>query len=309
MAEFWVNTRPFWIESIKGPASSGHVGGRKIIAAESFTVVRTECPLAKPSLHAQAHRRLAFTKGINRFVFHRYAMQPWLDRLPGMTFGEWGTHYDRTITWFEQSRAWIDYLARCQDILQEGKFVADLCYFIGQKEPARLAPFDNLDPKPPLGYDYDGCDEETILHRMTVKDGRIVLPDGMSYKLLVLPASRTMTPELLAKIKQMVEQGANIVGPKPEKSPSLTNYPQCDEEVAKLAGELWGDTSTPGEKSVGQRQGLLGQAARRNSQESGFAARRRFRRAGEYGNSVDSPPRRRGRCLFHFQPRRVCHAF
>ena len=75
---------------------------------------------------------------------------------------------------------------------------------------------------------------------MSVKDGRLVLPDGMSYRLLVLPAVETMTPELLRKIKELVAAGATVVGPPPVKSPSLSDYPECDQEVQRLAAELWG---------------------------------------------------------------------
>src|SRR5439155_629687 len=79
-----------------------------------------------------------------------------------------------------------------------------------------------------------------VLTRMKVKDGRLVLPDGMSYRLLVLPQFETMTPALLRKIKTLVEAGATVLGPPPVKSPSLTDYPACDAEVKRLADELWG---------------------------------------------------------------------
>ncbi len=76
---------------------------------------------------------------------------------------------------------------------------------------------------------------------MTVANGRIILPDGMSYRLLVLPDAQTMSPQLLSRIKQLVRDGATVVGPRPQKSPSLENYPACDNQVQQLAGELWGD--------------------------------------------------------------------
>ena len=125
----------------------------------------------------------AFCEGINRFVFHRYALQPWLNYRPGMTMGPWGLHYERTQTWWEQSRPWHEYLARCQFLLRQGLFVADICYLQPEARAAGL-------PRPhqrAAGYDFDSCTPEVVLTRMTVKDGRLVLPDGMSYRLLVLP--------------------------------------------------------------------------------------------------------------------------
>ena len=63
----------------------------------------------------------------------------------------------------------------------------------------------------------------------------------MSYRVLVLPTGRSMTPKLLAKIKELVVAGATVVGPRPSVSPSLADYPHCDSEVQRLAEELWGE--------------------------------------------------------------------
>ena len=76
---------------------------------------------------------------------------------------------------------------------------------------------------------------------MSVRDGRILLPDGMSYRLLVLPDGPAMTPPLVGKLKELVEAGATVLGPRPLKSPSLSGYPQCDEQVQQLSAQLWGD--------------------------------------------------------------------
>ena len=98
-----------------------------------------------------------------------------------------------------------------------------------------------VDPSLGPGYDYDVCNAEVLLTRMEVRDGRIVLPDGMSYRILVLPERRTMPVEVVRKLKSLVAAGATVVGPKPVRDPGLLNYPQCDAEVTKLADEIWGD--------------------------------------------------------------------
>jgi len=250
MAEFWVGW-PGRQETAKWASSAGHVAGRKIVAAESFTAFAANDKWQNHPYKLKALGDLMFADGVNRFVFHRYAMQPWMDRRPGMTFGPWGTCIDRTQTWFEPGRAWFKYLARCQYLLQQGDFVADLCFFQGEAAPNHAPTRRELRPSLPSGYDYDGCNDEAIL-RMTVDCGRIALPSGMRYRVLVLPESRTMTPRLLGKVRELVAAGAHVVGPKPEKSPSLADYPKCDEEVRRLADELWGDTSKPGEKATGK---------------------------------------------------------
>ncbi|HEY2329342.1 MAG TPA: glycosyl hydrolase, partial [Verrucomicrobiae bacterium] len=199
-----------------------------------------------------------FCQGINRFVIHRYAHQPYLDRFPGATMGPWGLHYERTQTWWEMSGAWHEYLSRCQFMLRQGMFVADLCYLRPQ-EPYQTA--FNPAPAVPAGYKYDECSAEALIARMSVKDGKLVLPDGMSYRLLVLPENTLMTPVFAQKIKQLVADGATVFGPRPTASPSLTDFPKCDAEVAQLANEVWGDCDgkTVTEHSFGKGKVILGQ--------------------------------------------------
>ena len=232
MCEFWIGGGAF--ETCKEMASAAHTYGKRILGAESFTADDRERWLQHPGIIKALGDR-AFCEGVNRFVFHRYAMQPWLNYKPGMTMGPWGLHYERTETWWEQSRPWHEYLSRCQYLLRQGLFIADICYLQPEGSPQGF--FDHTRH----GYDYDNCTAEAILTRMSVKDGRIVLPDGMSYRLLVLPEAATMTPLLLGKIKDLVEAGATVIGPRPRKSPSLSDYPRCDEQVKQLTDELWAD--------------------------------------------------------------------
>jgi hypothetical protein len=173
--------------------------------------------------------------------------------------GPWGLHYERTQTWWEMSSAWHEYLARCQYMLRQGLFVADLCYLRPE-----LPDQTYFTPKPavPDGYKYDECSAEALIARMSVKNGRLRLPDGMSYGLLVLPENVTlMTPALVKKIKQLVQAGATVIGPRPTASPSLSNYPQCDEDVAKVAAEVWGDCDgkTVTQHALGKGKVIWGQ--------------------------------------------------
>ncbi len=234
MGEFWMDGH----NDSKETAVSAHVYGAKIAAAEAFTARTADAKWSKAPFDHKMLGDLHFTLGINRFVFHRYAHQPWLDRVPGMTMGPWGTNFERTNTWWEQARAWMQYLARCQFLLQRGLFAADVCYFYGEGVPNTLA---KHEPALPAGYDYDACNAEVLLTRMSVKAGRLVLPDGMSYRLLLLSDSDRMTPAVLRKIRDLVAAGATVVGRRPERSPSLSGYPQCDDEVNKLAEEVWGN--------------------------------------------------------------------
>ncbi|HEY1896408.1 MAG TPA: glycosyl hydrolase [Terracidiphilus sp.] len=259
MAEFWsrfgdINTDWSVVES----TSVAHTNGRRIVAAEAFTAEQADHWLQHPaSMKNQGD--WAFCAGINRIVFHRFQSQPWNDRYPGMTMGPdggYGVHWDRTQTWWDMVPAYHLYISRCQTMLRRGLFVADVLYLAAEGAPNVFLPppsvFLSGDMPDRRGYNFDGCGPETLIGRASVRDGNIVFPDGMMYRLLVLPQVETMTPRLLKKIAELVQNGASIIGMAPKASPSLTGYPQCDESVKTLAATLWGDGPQPPLRNVGK---------------------------------------------------------
>jgi hypothetical protein len=244
MAEFWLYEGPDWANStLSEAASTAHTNGRKIVGAEAFTSGASEAWRAYPG-NAKALGDWAFTEGINRFVIHRYQHQPTLTQRPGMTMGPYGVHWERTQTWWDLSPAYHRYLARSQYMLRQGLPVADICYLLGEGAPLEFrAPGNATKGSPPerLGYSFDACAPETLMKGMTVKNGRLTLPDGTNYRVLVLPERATMTPALLEKVAQLVAAGATVIGPRPVKSPSLSGYEQSDARVQQLGAALWGD--------------------------------------------------------------------
>lgn len=246
MGEFW--THGGGMAWCKEMASASHVYGKPITGAEAYTSLPDQ---AKFDRHPYLYKTLndyAFCEGINKLYIHLYTHQPFLDRAPGMTMGGFGAHYNRNQVWWQESEAWHQYLSRCQYLLQSGLFVADICYLDVETSPRR-APYarqNELSPSLPDGYDYDVFPAEVLLIRMSVENGRIVLPDGMSYRLMVLPPTTKITPETLARVRDMVKAGATVVATvRPKQSPSLENYPTCDEQVAQLADELFGSSAIP----------------------------------------------------------------
>ena len=107
----------------------------------------------------------------------------------------------------------------------------------------------HVDPSLGYGFDYDVANAEVVLQRMSVRDGRITLPDGMQYELLVLPDRDDVDLEVLQKIARLVEAGATVVGPKPKGSNGLRDHPARDRQVKQLAEELWGDSDGQGESN------------------------------------------------------------
>jgi hypothetical protein len=261
MGEFWVNrSRADNIDDAKEAACAAHLYGQKIAAAESFTATSDVAAWKNDPYSLKAMGDQMFCLGVNRFIFHRYAHQPWLDRKPGMSMGPWGINFERSNTWWDQGVAWIDYISRCQYLLQQGRFRADICYFYGEGVPATVR-HGSLSPSVPKGYDYDVCNADVLLNLMAVKDGRLTTPSGMSYRVLVLPPIDRMTLPVLQKIAKLVNDGAVVYGPKPLHSPSLTGYPESETALAKLANDLWGscDGKTVSEHACGKGKIVWGE--------------------------------------------------
>jgi len=247
MAEFWNNSVDSAYSCFES-ASIAHVMGRPIVSAEAFT---SEGGLDAYPWSLKNQGDWAFCVGINRFVFHTWAHQALGDAYkPGMTFGPYGVHWHRNQTWWPMVSAYHRYLTRCSEILRQGVTVSDVLYLTPEGAPQIFeAPASALEGtgfyKDKKGYGFDGCSPKILMARAAVKDGLIAFPGGTSYRLLVLPQVETMTPGLLAKIRDLVKAGATVVGTPPVKSPSLSGYPACDGEVQALAEDLWGSMDAP----------------------------------------------------------------
>ncbi len=239
ISEFWAKgdgqlpTPGGYEASTKVMASAAHTYGKPVIGAESFTSDRgwRDHPFL---LKAMGDGK--YCDGLNRVIFHLSAHQAYDGMVPGLTHRKWGEHVQRHNTWFDYSRPWMDYLARCQHLLQQGTFVADVACWAGEGAPLNV---NDLKADVPAGYDFDYCSSEIVL-RMTVKDGRLVLPSGTSYRYLQLPDAERMTLPLARKIRELVDGGARVVGGKrPRGTPGLTDFPRCDAEVEAIAAALW----------------------------------------------------------------------
>lgn len=219
----------------KMTASAAHIYGKKRASAESFTSFRHWYDY--PGNMKQAADR-AFCEGINRFLFHTSTATRVQDGKPGIEYGA-GTHFNPNVTWWNQAGPFLDYISRCQYMLQQGLFVADILYYNGDIAPNIALP-KHVDPSAGKGFDYDVCNEEVLLTRLSVQNGKIVLPDGMSYRVLVLPETTVMPLPVLQKIKDLVQAGATVIGPRPEKDSGLKDYPRCDQQIQQLAATVWG---------------------------------------------------------------------
>jgi len=208
--EFWTRHRNMFL--VKEVASASHIYGLGLVDAESFTTWR-RWKDAPHDLKKYVDR--AFCEGLNTVTIHTFANTRPEHGLPGRTYHA-GIDINPGTTWWEQARPFIDYLSRCSYLLTQGLFVADVVYYYGDKAPNFFPEFHDVPEKPGLdgldpGYDFDIVNTDVLLNRMQVQNNRIVLPDGMSYRLLVLPDREDIPDEVIEKVENMIHAGAKVL--------------------------------------------------------------------------------------------------
>ena len=237
---------------LRESASVAHIYGQNLVAAESLTTAIGAWAWSPETLKPAADRELAM--GVNRFVIHTSVHQPLDDKVPGLGLGMYGQWFTRHETWAELAKPWMTYLARSSYMLQQGKMVADVAYLYG--EDANITQLFSIQgPDVPAGYNFDYVNSDVVLHCLSVKNGRLLTPGGASYRVLALDSStRRMTLPVLRKLRDLVNDGAVVVGPIPIDSPSLSD----DQAKFKtIAGQLFG--SGTGDHSCGKGRVFAGQ--------------------------------------------------
>jgi hypothetical protein len=254
MGEFW-NRQRFWVTN--EAASAAHIYGKKVVAAESLT--GWQHWQQGPTDYKQLFD-IAFCAGLNQVVFHTFAHNPETAGKPGNAYHA-GEHINVNTTWWEMARPFMDYLSRCSYMLRQGTFVGDVCIYYGDQAP-NLVPPRRIDPNmTPLyddsrclhcgqpkpvnpgelsGYDFDYINADIITTALTAENGKLVLPSGQSYKVMLLPERDDMSLDVLKSLEKLVSDGAVVIGRRPERTTSLKNYPECDREVKAISEKLWG---------------------------------------------------------------------
>lgn len=247
--EFWSEGDLGNIEN-RAASSCGHIYGKKKVWAESFTCGGPDFTRYPGIMKPRGDR--FFTEGINSTLLHLYIEQP-DERVPGIN-APFGNEFNRHNTWFSQLDVFAKYMKRCNYMLQQGRYVADAAYFIGEDAPKMTG---ICEPSLPEGYSFDYINGEVLMKDATVEDGLLTLKSGMQYHVLVLPKITTMRPEMLRQIQKLVGEGLTVLGPEPERSPSLQDYPHADDEVRTMAGELCNPITDFGNGYYGYGQGRV----------------------------------------------------
>lgn len=258
MCEFWKPNDPHWggyeTKPIHPTVSAAHIYGKTRIAAEAFTDISHDW-----SDHPFSYKHMAdrnFALGINHLVFHTFTHNP-LDEVPGTSFGSRiGSPFIRGQTWWKHMPLFTDYLARCQHLLQQGQPVADVLWYLGDDldhRPRQDAPF-------PDGYDFDYLNQDVLLNRLEVVDGKLRTPEGTTWQVIWLPEEqcRRLSPVTLERLQKLINDGATVIGGAPHENPSLVGGKAADSRFTSLVEELWGGESK-GDRSIGKGRLLWGE--------------------------------------------------
>ena len=234
----WGPPRESFDADIRESASVAHLYGQNLVAAESFTAFDQPFGYSPEMLKPIADRALAM--GLNRFVIHTSVHQPDSRSGPGVTLGPFGQWFTRHETWAPDAEPWISYLTRSAYLLQQGRFVADVAYLYGEDNNITNL-FAVHPPAIPAGYNFDYLNNDALLNVIEAKNGGLVTPSGMRYAVLALdPSTRRMSLAVLRKIRDLVEQGAAVVGARPERSTGLADD---EAEFQAIVARLWGSAA------------------------------------------------------------------
>lgn len=260
MGEFWARAKTHRIKlterfMAKEAVSAAHIYGKQIVSAEAFTSVGPQWEEDPQFLKPTADR--AFCEGINQFYFHTFPHSPSLTAKPGYVYYA-GTYINRNTTWWDYSIDWNTYLARSQYMLRQGVPVADVCIYYGSGIEKRVQ-YKQDESILGNGHQCDYVNSDVILNRMTVKHGKLCLPDGVSYEVLVLPELKTISLDVLRQIQKLVYEGATVIGVKPESSHGLYQWEKNEKQLGEIISSLWGSgTSSAIDKAYGKGRVVSG---------------------------------------------------
>ncbi|MEI6644646.1 MAG: glycosyl hydrolase [bacterium] len=242
---------------LRDAAAAAHGYGKRDVFCEAFTGGRDPWQVTPYRMKPAGDQ--AFCDGLTRPCIHGYNISPWPDSKPGLAYWA-GVYFNRQTTWWDQAAApFLEYLGRCSDLLSQGLFVADVAYYtgdgIGQLLPFKAAYKDF----PGDLYDYDRMNADILLTRVDVANGRLVLPDGMSYRLLVLQDKVPFQLATLKKFRALIEKGAVVLGNRPTEPFGLLDDPEC---FRLATDEIWGteQTGATGSRALGKGRIIWGKS-------------------------------------------------
>lgn len=213
--EFWINHSRFYqdekdsidvLRIVKETSAASHIYEKGIVEMEAFTSFMhwQEGPGDMKPFGDRA-----FGEGMNRVVFHGFSHNITNSGYPGFVYYA-GTHFNNKRVWWSKAKPFVDYLSRISAVFQEVDFKADVVWYYGHKVPNAARP-KNTHFKVGDGYDYEVINTEVLLNKLTVKNGKLTLPYGAEFSLLVLEREEYTDPDVSRKVDELIAKGARVI--------------------------------------------------------------------------------------------------
>lgn len=261
MLEFWArpdketlisNYKPRATPDETFPSLSALAYDMPVVGSEAYT---NRCYYSEAPGDLKPYGDAAFCAGVNQMIMHSYVHQP-IEEQPGVTLGIFGGPYNRNNPWWKDTSSWMTYQARVQYLLQEGEPVVDCLTFVGDQLPQSRR--DILPRGIPKGFRSGICNFELLKERITVVDGKLSLGGLQRFEFLVLPERTSMEYATLARLEELLDEGATVVGPKPTRLLGLKDFGEKQEAFVKLTDRIWGTQGGQVDRKVGKGRLLAG---------------------------------------------------
>ena len=258
MTEYWQPFDNFLAnhnyKPIRPTASAARMYGKPRVSAESFTSFVLTWDEHLSMLREVANQNMI--EGVTHTVFHTYTHNPDPeDYFPGTSFGSGiGTPFLRKQTWWPFMKHFNTYLARCAYMLERGRPVSSVLWYLGdetEQKPDQYTPF-------PDGFKYDYCNTDALLHRISVRDGKWITPEGISYDLLWIPTRGRLLPETLERLSELVAQGGRLVADEPTGIATLSADQQQAQRFAQAKEQLFSSKASTLRRSLEESLQQLG---------------------------------------------------
>jgi hypothetical protein len=256
---------------VKEASSAAHIYLKTLVAGEGLTSLGPQWE-ESPGMDLKPTFDQAVCEGLNLLVWHTFTSSPVSTGFPGQEYFA-GTHFNPKVTWFNDGKAFLDYIGRVQFLMQQGVPVSDVLYYYGDQIP-NFVQYKATDPAHVMpGYDYDVVDEDVLTKGLSVANHHIRLANGTEYRVLVLPPLTNISLPALQALDRLVNAGVTVVGSKPTRLTGLPTTHETDADVQKIADRLWAGCGSDekGVSKVGAGKIVCGESARKALEDASVA--------------------------------------
>jgi hypothetical protein len=222
--------------------SAGHLYGRPVISAETWTWLHSPAFAATPlDMKAEADRMLL--QGVNLFIGHGWPYTPPGAAEPGYSFYAAAVFNDHNPWWNVMPQV-TGYLTRMSYLMRQGQPANQVAVFLPNDDVyASLVP-----GKVSLSAEMHKHVTPRLIEQvldagqnLDYVDAESILALGLKHPVLVMPHVTRLAPQVLAKLQDYVRGGGRIiaVGSKPSLAPGLKDAQQLSNQVAAAANALF----------------------------------------------------------------------